>query len=354
MKQLDDTCRNPLESFTDRETILILFAEFLRLAQPDRPGFLALKGNSGTGKTFLIAYLMKYVCPQHGWKSGCVNFARAGVTDFRSLLAGIEDALRECVPRESLKLYRIKRDDLCRRFDEYCSTLTIGNVEQVISAYSSSTVSGVSMNIQVTTELQRRERQLRAELTRALVELAEESEQPLCLLIDRYELLVDTDTELLNWFFEELLLPLGAAAPQPIQTVICGWQWPTETALQPFIIRTQLNDFALENVKTYLEKQELLILSSPLAEQQDFISAFLLLTKGHPLVLGLAVTYFKQLDEQARNAELLLQHRLLVNERARNRTTLTLQSNATKRNRRGRVSEENVRPASRKTQKAYY
>jgi tetratricopeptide (TPR) repeat protein len=313
----DSTYHDPLERFTDRETVLALFEEFLQSAQRAHPRFLALKGNSGTGKTFLIAYMMKYICPQHGWKSGCVSFAHSGVADFRSLLAGVEDALRSNVPKENLKMYRIKRDDFLRRFDEYCSTITIGNVKQVLSANSSSIVSGVSMNVQVTTELYRRERQLRAELTRALIELAEESEQPLCLFVDRYELLVDTDTEILNWFFGELLLPLIATSPQPIHIVTCGWEWPIDTAIQPFTVRNQLNDFSLVHVRDYLEKQNILMLASPTIEQQELISAFSLLTRGHPLVLGLAVTYFKQLDEQERTAEHFLQHRSLVNERAR-------------------------------------
>jgi len=313
----DNAYHDPLESFTDRETILTLFKKSLQSVQPGQPRFLALKGNSGTGKTFLIAYMTKYLSSHYHWKSGCISATHADVSDFRPLLAGVEDALKACVSYENLKQYRIKRDDFQRRFDEYCSTVTIGRVEQVFSANGSATISGVSMNFQVTTELHKRERQLRSELTRALIELAEENEHPLCLFIDRYELLVDNDTELLNWLFGELLLPLIAAAPQPIHIVTCGWEWPTDTAIQPFTMRNQLSDFSFEQVRGYLEKQNVLIQTSSPIKQQELISAFSLLTRGHPLVLGLAVTYFKQLDEQERTAERFLQHKSLVNERAR-------------------------------------
>jgi tetratricopeptide (TPR) repeat protein len=312
----DHAYHDPLESFTDRETVITLFDESLQSAQPSQPRFLALKGNSGTGKTFLIAYMTKYLSSHYHWKSGCISVTHSDISDFRLLLAGVEDALKTCVSYENLKQYRIKRDDFQRRFDEYCSTVTIGRVEQVVSANGSAAISGVSMNFQVTTELHRREQQLRSELTRALIELAEENEHPLCLFIDRYELLVDTDTGLLGWLFGELLLPLIAASPQPIHIVTCGWEWPADTAIQPFTARNQLNDFSFEQVRGYLEKQNVLIQTSS-AIQQELVSAFSLLTRGHPLVLGLAVIYFKQLDEQERAAERFLQHKSLINERAR-------------------------------------
>lgn len=314
---IDDTYRDPLDSFTDREQMVTLFDQFLSSAQPGNLRFLAVKGNSGTGKTFLISFLMKYLCPRHGWHAGLLSVTRSGVVDFRSFVAGLEDALKGCVPLHSLKLYRIKRDDFYRYFDEYCSAVTVGHVDQSLSASNAASVSGISMNIQVTTELRRRELQLRSELTRALVELAEESERPLCLFIDNYEYLAGAESELHDWLFGELLSRLAGASLYAMRIVVCGWMWPDDAATRPFTHCTQLDDFDFERVKDYLEKQGLLARTSTSAEQQALVSACYALSKGHPLVLGLATAYIKQLDEQERTAQRLLQHKLIVDERAR-------------------------------------
>lgn len=83
---------------------------------------LAIKGNSGTGKTFLISYLTRRVYPRLNWRSGQLSFAQS-TPSFRSILVGLEDALKGCVPRESLKRYREKRDEYNRRFDEYRASI---------------------------------------------------------------------------------------------------------------------------------------------------------------------------------------------------------------------------------------
>ena len=54
---IDQIYRDPLDSFTDREKIIHLFEQFLHVAQPNQLRLLAIRGNSGTGKTFLISYL---------------------------------------------------------------------------------------------------------------------------------------------------------------------------------------------------------------------------------------------------------------------------------------------------------
>ena len=96
----ETTYRDPLDSFTDREETLTLFEQFLDVAQPGQISFLALKGNSGIGKTFLISYLTRHVCPKKGWQTGQISFSQTSVPEFRAILAGIEDGLKGCVPRE--------------------------------------------------------------------------------------------------------------------------------------------------------------------------------------------------------------------------------------------------------------
>ncbi len=314
---IDATYHDPLDSFTDREQIVTLFDQFLSSAQPGKLRFLAVKGNSGTGKTFLISFLMKYLCPKLAWHAGLLNVTRSGAADFRSLLAGLEDALKGCVPLHSLRQYRIKRDDFSRRFDEYCSAVTVGHVEQTLSASNAASVSGISMNVQVTTELRRRELQLRSELTGALVELAEESERPLCLFIDNYECLAGAESELNDWLFGELLSRLAGASPCAVHIVTCGWMWPNDAGIKPFTHCAQLDDFDLEQVQDYLEKQGLFLHTSTSIEQQALASACFALSRGHPLVLGLAAAYCRQLDEQERTAHHLLQKKPLFDERAR-------------------------------------
>src|SRR5205807_596164 len=97
------TYRDPLENFTDREEILALFEQILLSAQAGQLRHLAIRGNSGTGKTFLLEYLMHRVCPALKWQNGQLSF----VPDFRSILMGLEDAFKNCVPLESLEQYRI-------------------------------------------------------------------------------------------------------------------------------------------------------------------------------------------------------------------------------------------------------
>src|SRR3989440_6936447 len=158
------TYHDPLDSFTDRESILALFEQFLAIAQSGRLRLLAIKGNSGTGKTFLISYLATYICPKRGWQSGHISFAQASMPDFRSVAMGLEQALKGCVSRRSLKDYRSKRDEYNRRFDEYRTSITIN---QYVEAQKHSSISAVNQNVTIDTQLRRRELQLRAELSRA-------------------------------------------------------------------------------------------------------------------------------------------------------------------------------------------
>ncbi len=164
------TYRDPLDSFTDREQVLELFEHLLRSAQPGQFHLLAIKGNSGTGKTFLIEYLTRQVCPSFEWQTGQLAFAQS-IPDFRIILEGLEDALKGCIPRENLKQYRTRRNDFNRSFDEYRATIIIS---QSIEAKEFASMSGINQNAHVNAELRRRELQLRAEWSRALIELAEE------------------------------------------------------------------------------------------------------------------------------------------------------------------------------------
>src|SRR5579864_8477866 len=97
---VESSFRNPLDSFTDRERILAQFRYLLHSAQAGEFHLLAVKGHSGTGKTFLIEYLSKRLCPQAGWQTGVLTFVHS-FPDFRSILEELEDALKGSVPRKS-------------------------------------------------------------------------------------------------------------------------------------------------------------------------------------------------------------------------------------------------------------
>jgi len=302
---------NPLDSFTDREGILAHFRHLLNSAQTGEFHLLAVKGHSGTGKTFLIEYLSKRLCPQAGWQTGVLAFAQS-FPDFRSILDGLEDALEGCVPRQSLLRYRNQREDYKRRFDEYRATIV---VNQHVEATDASSISSSQMHAQVNAELRRREAQLRAELTAALLELAEECEHPLCLFIDGYERLVETDPELLGWLWEVVLLTLAKKAAQPVLVVTCGWEYPSSSALQPFSTNDELDDFDLQRINEYLQTRG--IISPETSAHESLVSAFYDLTRGHPLVLALAVTYVQTLAEPERTPESLRTHQPLLSEEAR-------------------------------------
>jgi tetratricopeptide (TPR) repeat protein len=312
---MEQIYHDPLDSFTDREQIVYLFEQFLHVAQPGQLRILAIKGNSGTGKTFLISYLTTHILPNLGWKSGQLGFAQS-LPDYRAILVGLEAALKDCVPHQSLQQYRDKRDEYDRSFDEYRVAITI---HQNVEASSYSSLSSINQSVQVDAQLRERELHLRAELTRILVELAEESEHPLCLFLDSYERLAESDPELDGWLWEQVLLPLAKAAPQPIVVVTCGWEQPTNAAIQPFSQHEELTDFNEAQVRGYLEKQEIIApTNEPLAtEHQELVTTFYELTKGLPLVLGLAVTYFQQLSAQEQTAENLRAQTPLFDNKAR-------------------------------------
>ncbi len=303
--------RDPLDSFTDRKRILAQFTQLLGSVQAGDFRLLAIKGNSGTGKTFLIEYLSKRVCPPAGWHTGTFVFAES-FPDFRTILDGLEDALKRCVPRESLKSYRIQREKYKQSFDEYRATITIN---QQIDAKEAASVSQSQMSASVNAELRRRELQLRAELTRALLELAEECEHPLCLFIDGYERLIETDPELTGWFLDEVLLNLSKNSPYPVLVVTCGWEYPTSAALQPFSTNDELDDFDVLRIKDYLQVQG--IFPENTSTNEPLINAFYNLSKGHPLVLSLAVAYFQLLPLAERTPENLHAKSPLVTEDAR-------------------------------------
>jgi tetratricopeptide (TPR) repeat protein len=290
-----------LDSFTDRELIVHAFEHMLRSNQAGRFRVFAIKGNSGAGKTFLISYLSKRICPKFGWEAGQISFTQSGVPGFRAIVAALESALQGCVPRESLKQYRDKRDEYNRRFDGYRDSITS------------------HQSVQIDSQLLEREMQLRSELSGALTELAEASTRSLCVFIDGCERLIETSQELASWLFNELLPGLAAVIPQSFIVMICGWEWSTGAAIAPFTEYTELTNFDLTQVKSYLEKQEVIpnaIEPAP-SEHEKLLSAFYDLTKGHPLVLGLAVTYFNELSSGQRIAESLQTKRPLLDDKAR-------------------------------------
>lgn len=274
--------QDQLDNFTDREAIIMLFDEFLRTAHPGHFRLLAVKGNSGTGKSFLISYLSTRVCSHLHWHSGLISFSQSAVPDFRYLISGLEAVLKGCVPHQSLENYRAKRDAYLHNFDQYRLVM---NIHQQTESSNHSMQFQVSQQIQINAQLRERELHLRAELRQALIELIEDSEQACCLFIDGYERLAETDIELTSWL-GDLLDALARAAPQPFQGMICGWQWPTDFVMSS-IQTLELTDFDRAQVQVYLEKQGIIerTAASLTKEQEELITAFCALTQGPPIDL---------------------------------------------------------------------
>src|SRR5258708_10129785 len=290
-----------LDSLTDREPIVYVFEHMLQSNQPGRFRVYAIKGNSGTGKTYLISYLSRCICPKFGCQAVQISFTQSGVPGFRAIVAALESALQECVPLESLKLYRDKQDEYNRRFDGYRASITI------------------HQKVQIDTQLREREMQLRSGLRGALIELAAASTRSLCVFIDDYERLIETSQELASWLFGELLPGLATVIPQSFLVMICGWEWPTDATIAPFTKRAELTNFDRTQMRSYLEKHEVIsnAFEPAPSEQEKLLTAFYELTKGHPLVLGLAVTYFNELSSDQRTAESLQTQRPLLDDKAR-------------------------------------
>ncbi len=226
----------------------------------------------------------------------------------------LEDTLKGCIPRESLQQYRTRRNDFNRSFNEYRTTITIN---QSIEAKEFASMSGINQNAHIDVELRRRELQLRSEWSRALIELEEEAEHPLCLFIDGYERFTETDPELTGWLWEQVLLNLAKKASHPILIVTSGWEAPSNAAVKPFAATSELGDFDQVQLRSYLQKQGVITANQSSSEQEELVAGFYELTKGHPLVLSLAVTYFLTLDPHERTAYTLRMDRPLVDEQAR-------------------------------------
>src|SRR5207302_419307 len=95
------------------------------------------------------------------WQTGQLSFAQA-TPHFLSVFTALENALRNCVPREILKQYRSKRDEFMIKFDEYRASIT---VNQIIYANNQSTISSMTQSTQIDAQLRERELYLRYELT---------------------------------------------------------------------------------------------------------------------------------------------------------------------------------------------
>ncbi len=307
--------QDPLDSFTNRESILEEFT--LWLAVPEGGNYLlAVKGNSGAGKTFLINYLSQRLClslTPH-WCMGHLAFTQGSDPTFSTILTALESALAGCTPSQPFQQYCTKRDKCISSFDEYRNAIFI-NVE--MRADNSATLSGNMTRIQVDAQLHERELHLRSELSSALVELASSREHPLCLFIDSYERLSEASPDLIAWLLRDLLPRIARAGTQPLRIITCGWEWPGASTVEPLQVRQlSLEDFNKGHVQQYLEKRGVLTPSQK--QNEELIDAFYYLSGGHPLALALAVTYFFQLPEQERSAVSLLQnHRALIDDKAR-------------------------------------
>ncbi len=305
--------REPLDGFTDREDICELFTRLLRGARSGQFRPLAVKGNSGTGKTLLVTYLAERVCPPLQWQTWIIGIAQI-MLDYQAILNALENALHGVVSSEENWLhYEQLREECLER-----NRVKV-EVKQAIELSDFASASVLSQNVTVNTQEGRREQELRlrTELSRLLKGLAGKSKTPLCIFIDGYERLAQGDPELLGWLWEDILPGLAQAAPQPLQVMVSGWQWPSNPSVN--FVTYVLRDFNIEQVKAYLRKQEVLSSTGPLAQSGDeeLPAAFYELSRGLPLVLGMAVEYFKLLEPGERTAEQLRTQQPLIDERAR-------------------------------------
>src|SRR2546429_5837551 len=99
-----------LASFTDRESILSHFEQCVQSAQSGQLQVLAVKGISGTGKAFLIDYLIRHCLPED-WQTGQLTYAQA-TPDFRSILEDVEKAKNKMakVSRKKNRNRRLEND----------------------------------------------------------------------------------------------------------------------------------------------------------------------------------------------------------------------------------------------------
>lgn len=309
-----------LTYFTDREEILEKFKDFLDLSGTSHH-ILEVKGNSGTGKTFLIYYLTECICPEN-WYAGQISFSPSEEPDFQSILKGLESVLKGCVPEQSFQNYFNEKDKF---FNKYAVPSNV-TINLSAEAKQESKVSHVEQNVHdVKIEVPRVEtlQSLRDDLTYTLIEFSKHRQTPLCLFIDGYERLIETNegVKLIRWLFKEVLPSMEAVASYPLRVVICGWEWPRNVDIEPFLPfhRAELDDFDLTQMKNYLKKRRVIAYKASLSlqEQEKLLNAFYELTKGHPLVLGIAVTYFTSLRKQERNPQSLRANRSVIDEKAR-------------------------------------
>src|SRR5581483_5748093 len=145
----DDISRDPLDTFTDREQILNRFKQLLHTAQRKHLSILAVKGNSGAGKTSLIHYMRVRLCIPFHWQTVSLSFAER-LPDFRLLLSRLEDALKEWVQPKEIAQYSLKKRDYEQQYNEYIHLFLNRpfTIYQSLIA-SESTVNNVSQNVHI-------------------------------------------------------------------------------------------------------------------------------------------------------------------------------------------------------------
>lgn len=318
---LEHILRVPLDAFIGRDATLALVKQALSEAQPGQLHLLTVKGSSGSGKTALLSYVADYICPQLQWRPVPIRFAQ-GRPDFSTLLLQLEIALEALVQRTDFSTYRAQKYEIHQRYQK--NRLELVNKRRHPHVQGGPQMRSDELHFTLWAEVQ----QLRASLCRVLCQLAQQNTAPLCLLLDDYDHLLETEGELIGWLWEDLLGELTRCVSYPIAVIVCGKQWADDDARKhspQHKIRARdatLKNFDLFGVKNYLAKKLVLDTAASLAEQGELISLFYELTQGHPLSLELALVYFKTFEREERTAANLRAHIEQANERAYLKTWL--------------------------------
>src|SRR5258708_36272355 len=105
------TIPDPLDDYIPPTALLEDFQQYLGTAQAAQLSLFSVTGREGSGKTALLSYLAKRICPQYQWQPVHIHCRQSGF-HFRSILAALDDALESHVPSQYLLQYRAALEPL--------------------------------------------------------------------------------------------------------------------------------------------------------------------------------------------------------------------------------------------------
>lgn len=267
-------------SLINREASVARFKAFLSPESPE--WLLCFHGLNGLGKTTLLKHLPTLELPTTPvW----IDFDLKSYRDYHdTVLETLETALRSRgLPSDSWTVYERERDKIAKWAGRDRIVASQTNL-----AVAGSTISNVSQSMIVNMEegLARIELEAARAYTRAWLGLAQYLEEPLVILIDHWDSLVQRgSTDFRAWMAQDVLLAAHQRLPG-LKVVVASDRPLREPGLDEGLVNMELPPLSREHAGQLMLEGEL--------ETPQVQAAIFERTGGNPLLLNLAITLWQE------------------------------------------------------------